>query len=198
MTNHEIQQPAVPPWGQIHDGLEAAERAEFTRPVPKGAAAQFRFLLAQAKGSTAAVAARLGTSRRTVQRYAAGKLKRPNKSLRAALAEETARDWQPGVRARAREQASAGGLTISLRATFGYHAALGSTNQARPRQITQKIPPAYAAPILAARENGATESELHDLVAQALCYAYFQKFGTRATSLEKVVLTDVDYIEFIF
>lgn len=61
--------PPAPPRGQFHDGLEAAERAEFTRPVPKGAAAQFRFLLARGVAlHGAAVAARLGISRRTVQR----------------------------------------------------------------------------------------------------------------------------------
>lgn len=84
--------PPAPVRGQIHDGLEAAERAEFTRPVPRGAAAQFRFLLARAMGSTAVVAARLGVSRGTVQRYAAGTLTRPRRALRAALGEETAQD----------------------------------------------------------------------------------------------------------
>jgi transcriptional regulator with XRE-family HTH domain len=190
--------PPEPVRGQFHDGLEAAERAEFTRPVPKGAAAQFRFLLARAKGSTVAVAARLGISRRTVQRYAAGKLRRPQKALQATLAEETARDWQPGVRARVREQAaSSGGLLIEARARFGFRAALGSTDDPRMRLIRQTVSPDHAGRLLAARERCATEAELQELVAQALGYAYFGNFGELAKGVE-VVFTDVDYIDFRF
>ncbi|MFI0898167.1 hypothetical protein [Streptomyces sp. NPDC020983] len=36
-----VPRPALPPVpvrGRFHDGLEAAEREQFTRPVPKGAA----------------------------------------------------------------------------------------------------------------------------------------------------------------
>ena len=79
-----------------------------------------RFLLDRAKGSTA-----VGT----IQRYAAGKLKRPRKALRAVLEGESARDWQPGVRAQVREQAaSTGGPRIEARARFGFRAALSSTD----------------------------------------------------------------------
>jgi|GEM_PF-1637728 len=190
--------PPAPVRGQFHDGLEAAERAAFTRPVPKRAATQVRFLLARAKGSTAAVAARLGVSRRTVQRYAAGKLRRPQKALRETLAEETARDWQPGVRARVREQASgSGGLTISTRARFGFRAALGSTDDPRMRLITQTIAPDDTRRILAARERGATDAELQELVAKALGHAYFRNFDGRAEGLD-VVFTDVEFIDFSF
>lgn len=144
------------------------------------------------------MAAGLGTSRRTVQRYAAGKLKRPQKALRAALEEETARDWQPGVRARVREQAaSSGGLLIEARARFGFRAALGSTDDPRIRLVTQTVSPDHAGRIRAARERGATEAELHGLVAEALGYAYFQKFGERAQGPE-VVFSNVEYIDFRF
>lgn len=124
----------------------------------------------------------------TVQRYAAGKLRRPQRALRATLAEQTAQDWQPGVRARVREQAgSTGGLRISVRATFGFRAALGSTDDPRQRLLTQTVSPDHASQILAAQEAGATEAELLGLVAQALGYAYFQKFGERAEGLEAVI-----------
>jgi hypothetical protein len=190
--------PPAPVRGQIHDGLEAAERAEFTRPVPKSAGAQVRFLLDRAKGSTAVVAARAGTTVRTIQRYAAGKLKRPRKALRTALEEETARDWQPGVRARVREQAaSSGGLRIEARARFGFRAALGSTDDPRMRLVTQTIAPDDARRILAARERGATEAELQTLVAEALGHAYFRNFDARAQEVQ-VVFTDVEYIAFHF
>jgi hypothetical protein len=133
-----------------------------------------------------------------VQRYAAGTLRRPQKALRANLAEQTARDWQPGVRARVREQAaSTGGLRITTRAHFGFRAALGSTDDPRPRLISQTVSPDHAGRILAARERGATDAELQDLVAQALGYAYFRDFGRRAKGLD-VVFTDVEFIDFSF
>ncbi|WP_052398007.1 telomere-protecting terminal protein Tpg [Streptomyces sp. NRRL F-5123] len=198
MTNHEEPQVSALVRGKFHDGLEAAEQAQFTRPVPAGAGAKVRFLLGRAKGSTAAVAARLGTSRRTVQRYAAGKLKRPQKALQTTLEEETAREWQPGVRARVREQAVAtGGLRVSARARFGFRAERGSTDDPRLRLITQTLAPDDAGRILAARERGATEAELQELVAEALGRAYFRNYGARAKGLE-VVFTDVDYIDFSF
>lgn len=65
------------------------------------------------------------------------------------------------------------------------------------RLVTQTIAPDDARRILAARERGATEAELQALVAEALGYAYFQKFGERAQGLE-VVFTDVEYINFSF
>jgi hypothetical protein len=77
-----------------------------------------------------------------VQRYAAGTLRRPQKALRANLAEETARDWQPGVRAQVREQAaSTSGQRITTRAHLGFRAALGSTDDPRPRLISQAVSP---------------------------------------------------------
>ncbi|MEK8141922.1 HTH domain-containing protein [Streptomyces sp. M10(2022)] len=51
------------------------------------------------KGSTKALAERLGVSRRTVERYRAEKLTTPQKRLQAALVEETESEWQPQVRA---------------------------------------------------------------------------------------------------
>ncbi|MFC3578007.1 telomere-protecting terminal protein Tpg [Streptomyces yaanensis] len=113
-------------------------------------------------------------------------------------ARRAARDWQPGVRARVREQAaSTGGLLITARARFGFRAALGSTDDPRPRLIRQTVSPDYAGRILAARERGATEAELQELVAQALGLAYFGNFGERAKGVE-VEFTDVDYIDFNF
>jgi len=46
---------------------------------------------------------------------------------------------------------------------------LGSTNDPRPRLITQTIAPHDADRILAARERGATEAQLQELIVQALC-----------------------------
>lgn len=59
-----------------------------------------KFLLTRTKDSAKDLAARLGTSRRTVERYRAGKLTKPQKRLQAALVEATESEWQPQVRAR--------------------------------------------------------------------------------------------------
>ncbi|MGW3304933.1 telomere-protecting terminal protein Tpg, partial [Streptomyces rubiginosohelvolus] len=105
MSDHEQQQPA-PGRGKVLDALARAERKVFTRPAPKSAKAQVKFLLTRAKGSTKALAERLGVSRRTVERYRAGALTTPQKRLQAALVEETESEWQPQVRAQGRAQAA--------------------------------------------------------------------------------------------
>ncbi|MEU5557947.1 hypothetical protein AB0H47_17740 [Streptomyces globisporus] len=56
-----------------------------------------KFLLTRAKGSTKALAERLGVSCRTVERYRAGTLTTPQKLLHAALVEETESEWLPQV-----------------------------------------------------------------------------------------------------
>ncbi|MGW7369708.1 hypothetical protein ACWGI8_41375 [Streptomyces sp. NPDC054841] len=56
-----------------------------------------KFLLTRAKGSTQALAERLGVSRWTVERYRAGTLTTPQKCLQAALVEEAESEWQPQV-----------------------------------------------------------------------------------------------------
>ncbi|WP_392842299.1 hypothetical protein [Streptomyces sp. LN500] len=83
MTDHERQQSA-PTRGKILDALTRAERATFTRPAPKSAAAQVKYLLTRMKDSTKDLAERLGVSRRTVERYRAGQIKTPQKKLQAA------------------------------------------------------------------------------------------------------------------
>lgn len=88
-------------------------------------------------------------------------------------------------------------MRITARAHFGFRSALGSTDDPRPRLITQTVSPDHAGRILAARERGATDAELQELVAQALRYAYVREFGKRAKGL-KVVFTDVEYIDFSF
>ncbi|MFE3996213.1 helix-turn-helix domain-containing protein [Streptomyces goshikiensis] len=87
MSDNE-QQPA-PGRGKALEALAQAERKVFTRPAPKSAKAQMKFLLTRAKGSTKALAERLGVSRRTVKRYRAGTLTTPQKRLQAALVEES-------------------------------------------------------------------------------------------------------------
>ncbi|MFG2302622.1 telomere-protecting terminal protein Tpg [Actinacidiphila glaucinigra] len=181
----------------LGDGLDKAAEKTFTRPVPKSAQAQMRFLVKQEKG-TRAVAALLGVSQRTVERYLAGRLKRPRKDLAARLENEVRRRWQPRVRERARQRAATtGGIVIETRARFGFTAAPGSTDDARLRLVTQALPPDYAARLFAARSAGAGEDRLRAIAAEGLQEIYFQDRGRRAQGL-RVDFTDIDYVEFEF
>lgn len=195
MSDHE-QQPA-PGHGKVLEALVRAERKVFTRPSPKSAKAQVKFLLTRAKGSTKALAERLGVSRRTVERYRAGTLTTPQKRLQAALVEETESEWQPQVRAQAREQAAiSGGMMVHVVAYFGF-AASGSSDDGRERHITTAISPTYVKQILQLQESGATEEELHPVVAQAVTESYFTEWGTRAQGL-RADFTHVQSIDFEF
>ncbi|MEU2294043.1 telomere-protecting terminal protein Tpg [Streptomyces bacillaris] len=196
MSDHEQQQLA-PGRGKVLDALVRAERKVFTRPAPKSAKAQVKFLLTRAKGSTKALAERLGVSRRTVERYRAGTLTTPQKYLKAALVEETESEWQPQVRAQAREQAStSGGMMVHVVAYFGF-TATGSSDDGRERHITTAISPTYVQQILQLQEAGATEEELHPVVAQAVTESYFTEWGTRAQGL-RADFTHVQSIDFEF
>ncbi|MGW9238702.1 telomere-protecting terminal protein Tpg [[Kitasatospora] papulosa] len=195
MSDHE-QQPA-PGRGKVLEALARAERKVFTRTAPKSAKAQMKFLLTRAKGSTKALAERLDVSRRTVERYRAGKLTTPQKRLQAALAEETESEWQPQVRAQAREQASTSiGMMVDVTAHFGF-TCTGSSDDGRQRTITTAISPTYAKQILQLQEAGATEEDLHPIVAKAITESYFTEWGTRANGL-RADFTDVQAIEFWF
>ncbi|SEG92037.1 Helix-turn-helix [Actinacidiphila yanglinensis] len=184
--------------GDMEDALARAAANTATRPIPKSAGAQMRFLLRVEKGSTRALAARLGISQRTVERYVKGTLRQPRKDLAARLEREVRRDWQPRVRQRARKQAATStGIVIETRARFGYTAAPGSTDDGRMRRITQHLPPAYAARLFDAQAAGATEQQLQAIAAEGLQEIYFKDRGRRAADLE-VEFTDIDYVELDF
>ncbi|MER5418073.1 telomere-protecting terminal protein Tpg [Streptomyces virginiae] len=188
MTNDDAQQPA-PGRGLVLSALARAEWKVFTRPAPKSAKAQMKFLLTRAKGSTKALAERLGVSRRTVERYRAGSLTTPQKRLKAALVEETESEWQPQVRAQVCEQASTiSGMMVDVTAFFGF-VGKGSSDDGRERSITTDISPTYAKQILELQAAGATEEGLHPLVAEAITESYFTEWGTRAVGALAAFLT---------
>lgn len=181
--------------GIIGDSLDRAAAETFTRPIPKSAGAQVRFLVKHAKGSTRTVAQRLGVSQRTVERYLTGQIKRPRPELADRLASEVRKEWQPMVRKRARKQAAtATGITIETRARFGFTAAPGTTDDGRIRRITQHLPPAYADRLFTAQDTGASEQELQNIVAEGLQEVYFKDSGRRANDLS-VEFTDIDYLD---
>ncbi|MFE4577435.1 telomere-protecting terminal protein Tpg [Streptomyces chartreusis] len=178
------------------DGLDAAVQKAFTRPAPKTAGPQMRYLVKQLKG-TKAVADLLGMSQRQVERYVVGKAKKPRADLAARLEHEVRKRWQPQIRAKAREKAaSTGGIVIDTRARMGYDAPIGSTDESRIRHLTVALPPQYAARLFDAQEAGASDRELKEIAAEALKEVYFQDGGRRAGSLEEVRFTDVEHLEF--
>nr|WSW49507.1 XRE family transcriptional regulator [Streptomyces sp. NBC_01001] len=182
---------------QIDDSLTRADELHFTRPVPKSAGAQMRFLVKQLK-STRETSRLLGISQRTVERYVKDQIKQPKPALADRLESEVRRRWQPLVRKRARDRAaSTTGLVIETRARFGFTAAPGTTDDGRMRRITQHLPPEYAARLFSAQAAGAAEARLQQIAAEALQEMYFKDNGSRATGL-LVEFTDIDYVDFAF
>ncbi|MGW4912524.1 telomere-protecting terminal protein Tpg [Streptomyces sp. NPDC004270] len=178
------------------DGLDAAVHKAFTRPAPKSAGAQMRYLVRQLKG-TRAVAQMLRISQRTVERYVKDQIKKPRPDLAARLEAEVKKRWQPQIRAKARQRAaSTGGIVIDTRARIGYTAPIGTTDEDRIRHLTVALPPRYAARLFDAQEQGAGEQQLQRIAAEALKEVYFQDSGRRAGQLEEVRLTDIEYLEF--
>ncbi|MEU5810933.1 XRE family transcriptional regulator [Streptomyces sp. NPDC047718] len=180
--------------GKLGDSLDQAVAKAFTRPAPKSAQAQMKYLVKQLKGTKAAAQA-LGVSQRTVERYVTGQIKRPRKDLAARLEGEVRKRWQPQIRAKAKKAAATtGGLVIETRARFGYTAAAGTTDDGRMRHLTQALPPAYAARLFEAQEQGATEDQLLAIAAEGFQEIYFKDRGRRASGL-LVEFTDVDHID---
>ena len=178
------------------DGLDAAVQKAFTRPAPKSAPAQMRYLVKQLKG-TRAVAQLLRISQRTVERYVKGQIKKPRPDLAARLEREVRKRWQPQIRARARQKAATtGGIVIDTRARLGYTAPIGSTDEDRVRHLTVALPPQHAARLFDAQEAGAGDARLREITAEALREVYFQDGGRRAGSLEEVRFTDIEHLEF--
>lgn len=180
----------------IGDGLDAAVQKAFTRPTPKSAGAQMRYLVKQLKG-TRAVAQMLRVSQRTVERYVKEQIKKPRPDLAARIEREVKARWQPQIRAKAREKAAtSGGIVIDTRARLGYVAPIGSTDEDRIRHLTVALPPHHAARLFDAQEAGASDQRLQEIAAEALKETYFQEGGRRAGSLEEVRFADIEHLEF--
>ncbi|MFI8404954.1 telomere-protecting terminal protein Tpg [Streptomyces sp. NPDC085463] len=180
----------------IDKALHGAFAGAFTRPMPKSAGAQVRYLVKQHKGSTKAVATLLGVSQRTVERYVKDQIKRPRPELAEKMAAEVRRRWQPQIRAKARKTAaSSTGLVVDVRARFGFTASPGTTDDARMRHLTLALPPHHTARLLDAQDAGATDRELQRATADALGEVYFRDGDRRAHDL-LVELTDIEQIQF--
>lgn len=178
----------------VGECLDQALEEAFTRRIPQSAQAQMKYLVKQLKGTKAA-AELLGVSQRTVERYVVGKLKRPRRELRERIEREVKRRWQPQIRAKAKKRAaSSSGIVVPTRATFGFAAAPGTTDDPRDRDINQALPPEFADLLFAARDAGATEDQLRQIAADGLAKMYFRANDTRAAGLG-VKFTVVEHIE---
>ncbi|MFF0451192.1 telomere-protecting terminal protein Tpg [Streptomyces sp. NPDC004609] len=182
--------------GEIAQGLERALR---TRPVPSGTEARLRFLLKAHRGSTWEVAAVLGVSQRTVQRWVTkkpGGRRPPGPAQIQAIEAAVLAKWQPRIRARLQARAESEGFVLHTRARFGFAAAAGSSDDPRVRRITQGLSGEVARELFAARDAGAGEQQQQMVIlARALGHAYFRDSGQRAHGVH-IAFTDVEFADF--
>ncbi|WP_326673364.1 telomere-protecting terminal protein Tpg [Streptomyces canus] len=183
--------------GEIDDAIERADREAFTHEPPKTLKGQISYLMKQLK-STRAVAQELGVSQRSVERYRKGERKHPPKAIADKIDAAVRSRWQPLVRKRRQKQAAtATGITVETRAQFGYTAPIGTTDDGRFRRLTVHLPPEYARRLFDAREQGASDQQMRDIVAEGLQEVYFKDGGIRANNLE-VTLNNIDYFDVSF
>ncbi|MDX3539727.1 hypothetical protein PV721_36480 [Streptomyces sp. MB09-01] len=82
--------------------------------------------------TTRAVAAELGVSQRSIERYRTGERKTPPKAIADRIDAAVRARWQPKVRDRRRKEAATRtGITAETRARFGYTAPIGTTDDGR-------------------------------------------------------------------
>ncbi|KJK50637.1 MULTISPECIES: telomere-protecting terminal protein Tpg [unclassified Streptomyces] len=183
--------------GEIEDAIVRADQEAFTKDPPKTLKGQINFLLKQLK-TTRAVAAELGVSQRSVERYRKGDRKTPPRRVADRIDEAVRARWQPLVRGRRRKEAATStGITVETRARFGYTAPVGTTDDGRLRRLTVHLSPAYAQRLFDAHAQGAADRELRAIVAEGLQEIYFKDGGTRAVQL-RVEFTDIDYFDVSF
>ncbi|WP_327418986.1 telomere-protecting terminal protein Tpg [Streptomyces sp. NBC_01233] len=181
--------------GEIEDAIERADREAFTRQPPKTLQARINFLMRRLK-TTKAVAAELGVTsgRWSATARANGRPRR--RTSRAKIDTAVRSRWQPLVRKRRRKQAAAAtGITVETRARFGYTAPVGTTDDGRMRRLTVHLPPAYAQRLFDARDAGAGDQEMRQIIAEGLKDVYFQDGGSCATGLSDVEFSDTDYLD---
>ncbi|MGW2898183.1 telomere-protecting terminal protein Tpg [Streptomyces sp. NPDC001212] len=184
--------------GEIEDAIERADREAFTREPPKTLKGQIGFLLKQLK-SAKAVAAELGVTADSVNRYRRGARKHPPKEIQQKIDAAVRSRWQPQVRKRRRKQAAAtGGITVETRARFGYTAPVGTTDDGRFRRLTVHLPPSYAQRLFDARETGAGDPQMRQIIAEGFKEVYFQDGGVRAMGLSDVAINEIDYLDLDF
>jgi hypothetical protein len=177
----------------IGEAVERASWEKFTREPPKTLQGRVNFLLKQLK-TTKAVAAELGISQRSVERYRKGERKHPPRAITDRIDAAVRTRWQPRVRSqRQKRAATTGGITVETRARFGYDAPGGTTDDGRFRRLTVRLSASYARRLFDAQQGRSTESP-NEVIAEGLQEVYFKDNGYRADRLQ-VEFTDIDYID---
>lgn len=180
---------------EIEDAIERADRESFTREPPKTLKGRIGYLIRQL-GSAKAVAQEIGVTADSVNRYRRGARKHPRADVAAKIDEAVRARWQPQVRKRRRRQAATtGGITVETRARFGYTAPIGTTDDGRFRRLTVHLPPEYAGRLFDARDAGAGDQQLRQIIADGFKDVYFQDGGVRAMGLSDVAINDIDYLD---
>ncbi len=188
--------------GLIEDRLEEAVDRAYSQPIPKSIGARVRFLLKQEKGlsradAARAVAEKLGKSQRTVERYRDDQIKTAKPETASLIESEVNKAWQPLVKAKKLQAAiTSSGIKVDVRGKFGFKSPKGTTNDPRYRRLTRRLDAATAAALYEAKQAGANEDELAQIVADGLRDDYFTDGGTRAQSLQNVALQQIDHIRF--
>ncbi len=160
--------------GKIEDAIERADWEAFTRQPPKTLKGQIGFLIWQMK-TAKAVAAELGITADSVNRYRRAR-KHPPKDIAEKIGNAVRVRWQPQVRKRRQRQAAAtGGITVETRARFGYTAPIGTTDDGRFRHLTVHFPPEYAQRLFDARDQGASDQQMRQIIAEGFKDIYFQR-----------------------
>ncbi|MFF7365456.1 telomere-protecting terminal protein Tpg [Streptomyces sp. NPDC008125] len=180
--------------GEIDDAIERADREHFTRQPPKTLKGQIGYLLKQ-MGSAKAVAAELGVTADSVNRYRRGARKHARADVASKIDDAVRARWQPQVRKRRRQQAATTGITVETRARFGYTSSAGSTDDGRFRRLTVKLPATYAQRLFDARDTGQSDQEMREIIAEGFKEVYFQDGGGRAMGLSDVEINDIDYLD---
>ena len=180
---------------EINDAIERADREAFTKDPPKTLKGQISYLIRQL-GSAKAVAREIGVTADSVNRYRRGARKHARADVAARIDEAVRARWQPQVRKRRQKQAATTrGITVETRARFGYTAPIGTTDDGRFRRLTVHLPPTYAQRLFDARNTGASDQEMRQIIAEGLKDIYFQDNGNRAQGLTNVTLNDIDYLD---
>ncbi|MER5785548.1 hypothetical protein ABT104_28120 [Streptomyces mobaraensis] len=71
------------------------------------------------------------------------------------------------------------GLGLYTRAEIGYLAPPGSEDAPRPRLFTQILSPPWAVRLLTEHAQGATDTQLEEVIARTLQQEYFRAPGSR-------------------
>ncbi|MEU9396932.1 XRE family transcriptional regulator [Streptomyces sp. NPDC048324] len=180
---------------EINEAIERADRESFTREPPKTLKGQIGYLIRQL-GSARAVAAEIGVTADSVNRYRRGARKHARADVAAKIDDAVRQRWQPQVRKRRQRQAAAtGGITVETRARFGYTAPVGTTDDGRFRRLTVHLPPEYARRLFEARDAGASDRQMRGIIAEGFKEIYFQDGGGRAMGLSDVEINDIDYLD---